>query len=125
MAEGRVQSWRPVQRLARTSESICERSQNTSCSAEKLSRKVQHAWRAGLSESGGKAEMAAECFSRGEHPKAESKRPRNSILEITNLHLGRPMVRPCFRQRRQRRKTSRRLSRCDERSLLKMMMSSM
>ena len=42
MVEGGFQSRRPGQRLARTIESICERIQDTSSSAEKFSIKVQY-----------------------------------------------------------------------------------
>ena len=42
MAKGGVQSLRPGKRLAWTLESIRERGQDTSCSREKLSVKVQH-----------------------------------------------------------------------------------
>ena len=56
-------------------------------------------WRAGLSEGGGKVEMVAECFMRGEHPEAKRRCPRNSILETAKSPLGRLMVRPRFRQR--------------------------
>ena len=60
--------------------------------------------------------MVGKCFVRGEQPEVEIKLPRNSILETANLHFGRLMVRPCFRQRQ---KTYRRLSTQEERSLEK------
>ena len=66
--------------------------------------------------------MVAGCFSKGKHPEVDSKWPRNTILETANLHLGRPNVRPCCQQRQ---KTSRRQSTWEERSLLKMRISSM
>ena len=59
MAEGGIQSRIPDQRFARTS------------------------------EGGGKAEIVAECFNRGEHPDSESKWPRKEIdLGNNKLTLG-------------------------------------
>ena len=49
-----------------------------------------------MSEGEGKAEMAAKCFSMGEQPEVERRLPRNSILETTNSHLGRPIMRFMF-----------------------------
>ena len=66
-AEGVVYSQRPSQRLAKTLESIHERGQDTSCSIEKLSIKVQHPQKP-LESRLFKAEMAVECFSMGKHP---------------------------------------------------------
>ena len=74
-----------------------------------------------MSEGEGTTEMVTDCFCRGKQPEAERRWPKNSILETANSHLGRPIVRLCFLQRK---KTSRRFSTWEESSFLKMRMSS-
>ena len=41
-----------------------------------------------MSDGGGKAEMVAECFNRGKHPKAKRRWPRNIDLENSILAFG-------------------------------------
>ena len=52
-------------------------------------------WSAGLSECGGKAEIAVECLAKGEHWVVERRCLKNLILKPANSHLGKPIVKPC------------------------------